>query len=646
MSLGFLLPACLGFLVFDILRRLKVATHLRDVVLIEALIAGIAVAAATEFLSLFQALTTGSVLIFWIVVSLILNTYRKRLPPPEPLNLTSCVRGFLQGLGWDGGAMILIIALFAFTLGLVALVATPNNYDSMTYHLARMGHWMQNQSIAFYGTNIARQNFMPPWAEWAMLQLTLLQGNDRLVNLVQWLSYCGCMIGASVITELLGGSRRDGVIAAFFVGTLPGAVFESTSTQNDLVLSFWLICCVYACMKLSLQPGWPATLVFGSSLGLAFLTKTVTAIFAAPLCLWALWALSRMGREKAFKHLAGITLLGLALNAGYFSRNLATSGHLLGPPEHDKIGGNHYTNDTFSPSAIFSNILRNASLHANLFHEKSIPEATVIEIHRELGIDPNDPRTTFDNGTFSIWEGGDDGTPMLLHLLTVLLCSGFLVWKRKRFSFLPFAVLVSVLGGALLFCIILKWQPFHARLHLALFIMSAPLVGLVLGSFFWRIFSLPILLSLLIPALPDVYLYVPRAVFGPYSVFTTPSNFEQLFRQPQLVQPYLEALQILDYNQVHEVGLVWKQDDWEYPLQTIDHVPVSWRVDHVLIENAYAPLETTLVPDAVLCTRPGMGSPLTIHGQVFKLVRVYETPDHEFVLSIYTRDGFHFQLPP
>jgi hypothetical protein len=638
-----LLPVCLGFLVFDILSRLKVVTQFRELLLLEALVAGVFIAAATEFLNLFHALTSAAVLLFWGAVCVIVNMYRKRLPPPEPLFLGARLRGFFQKVEWDGWILLLVLAIFTSTLLAVAIVATPNNYDSMTYHLARMAHWMQEQTIAFYGTNNARQNFMPPLAEWTMLHLTLLQGDNRLVNLVQWFSYGGCILGTSLITELLGGSRRDGIIAAFFVATLSGAIFESTSTQNDLVMSFWLVCAVYGCIKLSLQPGWPATLVFGASVGLAFLTKTLALIFGAPLYLWAFWTLALRHRENAVPRLTLIACIALTLNAGQLSRNVASTGHLLGPGAEQ--GEVPFINETFVPSAIFSTILRNVSLHANLFGQKSHLETMVINIHRALGLDPQDPRTTLNRSTYSITDWGEDSTPMPIHLVAILLSSAIIIWKRGRFSTLPFELLASLLAGALFFCIVLKWSPFHARLHLALFIMSAPLVGLALGSLSRRIFSLPILFSFLIAALPDVFLYPPRSVMGPLSIFVTSSDFQQLFRQPQLVQPYMEMQRILDYNQVNSVGLILKQDDWEYPLETTERLPAAWRTDHLLIENAYSSLETTQVPEVALCTRPKMGDSLTIHGQVFKLARVYETPAHEFILSLYIRDGLPFSLP-
>jgi hypothetical protein len=55
----------------------------------------------------------------------------------------------------------------------------------MSYHLARVAHWGQNHTVAFYPTHIVRQLYQPPWAEYAMLHLYILAGGDRLANLVQ-----------------------------------------------------------------------------------------------------------------------------------------------------------------------------------------------------------------------------------------------------------------------------------------------------------------------------------------------------------------------------------------------------------------------------------------------------------------------------
>jgi hypothetical protein len=47
----------------------------------------------------------------------------------------------------------------------LALITPPNMYDSMTYHMSRVVHWIQNGSLAHYPTSIGRQLFLPPGAE-------------------------------------------------------------------------------------------------------------------------------------------------------------------------------------------------------------------------------------------------------------------------------------------------------------------------------------------------------------------------------------------------------------------------------------------------------------------------------------------------
>ena len=46
--------------------------------------------------------------------------------------------------------------------GVTAIVAPPNTYDSMTYHLPRVMHWIQHQSVGHYPTHIPRQLHFPP----------------------------------------------------------------------------------------------------------------------------------------------------------------------------------------------------------------------------------------------------------------------------------------------------------------------------------------------------------------------------------------------------------------------------------------------------------------------------------------------------
>src|SRR5690242_18911992 len=75
-----------------------------------------------------------------------------------------------------------ITTIFAFTL-VIAIVAPPNNWDSTTYHMARVLNWIQQESVNHFPTYNLRQIELNPWAEYAILQFQLLSGGDYLANL-------------------------------------------------------------------------------------------------------------------------------------------------------------------------------------------------------------------------------------------------------------------------------------------------------------------------------------------------------------------------------------------------------------------------------------------------------------------------------
>src|SRR5262249_55610301 len=124
----------------------------------------------------------------------------------------------------------------------VALAAPPNNWDSQTYHLPKIEHWVQQGTVGFFPTEIHRQVTLAPGAEYLLLHLRLLTGGDVLYNLVQWSAGLGCALIASRIAGQLGGGRVAQLVSAFVVGTAPMVVLESTSTQTDLVVAAWVGC--------------------------------------------------------------------------------------------------------------------------------------------------------------------------------------------------------------------------------------------------------------------------------------------------------------------------------------------------------------------------------------------------------------------
>jgi len=652
MSLGFLLPVYFSFCVSSLLRRFFSPTlNGGERVLVTAIILGLVIAFSTELLSAFHALTTFSLMLFWGLACLA-GTLAQVFAPVCPRGITRSdpVNYFLNADA-TSKLMAVVIYVFVTTTGLIAFLAIPNTWDGMTYLLPRMAHWHQNHSIAFYATNNVRQNEMPPFAEWCILQLTLLQGNDGLANFVQWLSYVGCILAASVIAGRLGGDSRGGLVAAFFTATLPLAILESTNTECDIVASFWLICALGGCVKLSLRPGWDGVLIFASSLGLAILTKTICIFYALPLSVWAFIALMRHG--DSFKRVSGrlalIALLVMGLNAGHMTRNLVTSQSPFGPDSIPKSGVHLYTNDIHTPGAILSNILRNMNLHLPLLDDGMSFKRLVFKIDHLLGIDPMDPRTTFAfHADYFIKIDAEDGSPMQIHFAFIGLALMILLLYCRPLTSAYHILALCVVAGALLVCAILKWSPWNSRMHFPLFVLAAPLIVPIIQRPAWKKLLFPTLFLISLGTACFVFRNPVRpAIGGRHALFHPPSLSGRFLAQPELKRPYETTTRILAANHVKTVGLISDLDseEWEYPLF---HQPdlSRWRIDHVLVESIYAPLENTNAPDALVSTKPDLPKTLEVHGRRYRLAFIENRGWKEtFGLSIYFPEGVSLTQP-
>jgi hypothetical protein len=126
----------------------------------------------------------------------------------------------------------------------IALIATPNNWDSLTYHLPRIEQWIQQRSLTDFPTVEIRQIVSNPLAEMLILHFRLLAGSDQLDNLVQALAFVGSIATSALVARRLGAPRNGQILAALYIATLPMAILQSSSTQNDLVVSFFLLATV------------------------------------------------------------------------------------------------------------------------------------------------------------------------------------------------------------------------------------------------------------------------------------------------------------------------------------------------------------------------------------------------------------------
>jgi hypothetical protein len=372
----------------------------RESLLLAALAGMLFVVVINEALTLCQGLTRTGLIAAWggLVAVLLAAAWRGRRRAGTAATAAAGPATPPDRRCWWSVVLLLPLGLMLATVAVIAVTAPPNNWDSMAYHMARVMHWIQNQGIGHYPTHITRQVFMPPAAEWIILHLQLLSGGDRFANLVQWGALAGSVIGVSWIARLLGARYWGQTFAAVAAGTLPMALLQASSTQNDLAGAFWLVCgAAFGLNTLrGAGPGtpepasgagcrwWPVAAT-GTSFGLALLTKGTAYPYALPFLLWfgaalawqsaglrwppprhawraSLQALRWRPAAAVLLLLAGTTLLP---TAGHCLRNYAVSGHLLGPGLETtgwRVEPAYYANHQPGLRVMASNLMRNGAL--------------------------------------------------------------------------------------------------------------------------------------------------------------------------------------------------------------------------------------------------------------------------------------------
>jgi hypothetical protein len=193
----------------------------------------------------------------------------------------------LRRIRWAVATPLAILFALAATSALAYL---PNNWDSMTYHLARVAHWIQSGSVAVYPTGTPRQNVLPPGAEYLILVLQVISGTDRLAGLVQLASWAVLVSAAIPLARQFGASRAVAGAGAVVVGSAPMVVIQASSTQNDLVAAAMTAAMVIAAVPfLHRRRRWrrgDLVLLLAAVAG-GVLVKPTSAVVAAPLVLAA-----------------------------------------------------------------------------------------------------------------------------------------------------------------------------------------------------------------------------------------------------------------------------------------------------------------------------------------------------------------------
>ena len=556
----------------------------RTAILSAAVVWGSVVALSTEILSLFELLTFEWVFGLWLVADILWLIIYLKLNSVKP-DIRSNDRSQLSSfLLWLLGGVSLIFA----AVGLIAIVSPPNNWDSMTYHMSRVAHWMQNRSVEHYPTSYVPQLFHPPGAEFAIMHFQIISGGDRFANLIQWLSMVGSAIAVSLIAKQLGANLRGQVFAAVFAATLPMGILQGSSTQNDYAVCFWVVCFV-SCGLAGMSAGITLsnTLKIGASLGLALLTKTTAYIFSLPFILWFIIVGIKRFHQKMLPPILMIAAVTLILNIGHFWRNYDLFGYLIGAPQDFS---KEYKIEIFTLPTFLSNVIRNLAMHTGTSISKinGLIVAVVKLLHKILGILPNDPRITWPPGqvyALSTPSFNENNATNPIHF-GLIFATILLILNNPKLRQIKIVIvyLTATITTFLLLCLLLKLQPWQSRHHLTFFVLFAPLFGLTISQLSNYKIANSIVGILIFMSLPWIFNNKFRPLLGESNIFNSSRNELYFTSRPKIEFAYYQAVDFVKSQNCTNIGLsFWTKNSWEYPLWVLFQQPgkPTPRIEHI-----------------------------------------------------------------
>jgi hypothetical protein len=582
--------------------------------LLATIIWGTLLIGITEGLSLFKAITRSNVAVLWSIAlaALILVGRRK-----------GSFRLFVSSLkkrgNWrlpDEWPIVIAMGAILAALGLIAWIAPPNTTDSLLYHLARVAHWIQGSSLAHYPTAYQHQLWAPPFTEMSVLNLLILWGNDQPVNMVQWFSLLGSIIGVTAVAKLIGGKLRGQFLTTAFTISIPMAILQATSTQTDLVTGYWLICSVYLVLlsKVRSLSGFEE-IALGLSVGLGFLTKGTFYPLVLPIMAWYFFPILK-GKEIKVVTRRGITMgvLVLLLNGGFWLRNISTFDGPLGPKE----AISQHTELSLDPGGWISTVLRHIARNfaSPSAGANEMIASAVDSIQSILGI-------TREKFTL-IWAWNQEdyaGSPIHLIVLIGVIVGALILSRRMKAQLLKEYTWVYI-GSALLFGIVVQASLFSNRLQLPVFIMGAPLAGVILSQLKSKRLNNLLIIGFLILSIPWVLFNSTRPViamrpgqepWGMPCVFGCTRTGSVFFRSredlifanwPEFQVPIMTIADRIESDGCKQVGLALDSRDREYlfwwSLDALDNGIDLQSITTVPDLEKY--LDPTYAPCAVICT--------------------------------------------
>jgi 4-amino-4-deoxy-L-arabinose transferase-like glycosyltransferase len=483
-------------------------------------------------------------------------------------------------------------SLMAVVLGctfVLAMIAPPNNFDSMTYHLPRVMRWLHDGSVAPFATSNERQVYQSPGAEYLQLAAFAITSRYEAMNLVSWSCLVLCATTAALLAGRLGGDQLEQWLAACLAVTLPMAIFQSTNTKNDILVAWFFCMALLAVLEMRTQGiSLRLATMLGVSVGWMLLTKGTAYTLAPAVAAWSVYAAlnSKMGPR-------GLGKLGFAaaIAACFIMPHWLMNNDVFGSPLGPEAQAYYPKGNRLAATA--ANVFRNLGSESitPLPAVNGLIVSALERITAAFCVDIHDPSSIGWSGRFFLYDKAslsEDHAGAPLHLVLFMCAAIAVALNGTR---LAHEYLVVIATAFLVFCATVSWQQWICRLLLPLAVAAAPVtaVGLRFGAWpTWaRNWSL---VGLLVATSPFLMFNTARYLVGPASVLTLPTIDAQFLTDPLGEAPFVRLVDQLKQRNARHVGLLFDGNEWEFPLWRALGGPDRVFFEHIGVTNATARL--------------------------------------------------------
>lgn len=588
--------------------------------------------ALTEGLSVFHAVRFMTVFVAWAALDMILVVlgviqWKKSGLGTRMIGLKSGISS-LRGYSYYG-----IVVLTGMVVLALALFTTPNNWDSMTYHLSRIAYWTQNRSVEHYATNCLREIASPVLAEFVNLHVYIMcRGSDMLFNLLQVASYLTCTVLVGAIARKLGCNKLFQFVSMLLYMSMPIAFAEALTTQVDNFATVWLLFYVYVLLDLVEQreslecnaQTFSKVCTLGLCVAWGYLTKPSVCFGMVIFAIWLL--IVCIARKDKVRNLVRLVLCALPCVVlpliPELLRNFATFHSYA-----SKSTGARQLVGTLQPAYVFVNFVKNFTFNMPIallkdsevfFAKFATKAAEILKVELDAQVISEDGR---EFGLHEPLTYGYDTAINPIELWAFIFC---IVWaviciRKTDWKKLVSGYLVCAALSFCVFCAVLRWEPFVTRYMVSYLALLCPLIasqiqlrtetegkqrvryGIVGVVSFLCIMEL---LSLMNYHL-DICRY--KANNRPYGYFAS---------RREETQYYCDAVDEIRGKGYQSVGLyVVKGDAYQYPLWAMLE---DRHMEHVNVQNESAVYaDESFIPDCIIWFAVLPEEPITINGRVY-----------------------------